>query len=185
MDFHAGSILAEEAWARSTGSPISRPWKESQASGSQRGRESQTGRERQRQERETDRQTNREADTQRETDTERETDTQIDRDTERNRDSPQGRQGEEGCALCAKCSRLGGKNRALGQGAGRDPPKQGRELSVGQETGLALVVPALMSWKRAETAQHEKASKGKALLMPAGQKKTEQGGKRALPLSTS
>lgn len=83
--------------------------------------------------------------------------------------------------MCAKCSRLGGKNRALGQGAGRGPPKQGRELSVGQETGLAPVIPALMSWKRAETAQHEKASEGKALLMPAGQEKTEQGGKRPFP----
>jgi hypothetical protein len=66
-----------------------------------------------------------------------------------------------------------------GQAAGRGPPKQSCELSVGQETGLAPVIPALMSWKQAEMAQHVKASTEKVLPMPAGQERTKQGGNRA------
>lgn len=66
----------------------------------------------------------------------------------------------------------------------REGALAGCELSVGWETGLAPVVPALMSWKQAETAQHVKASKGKALPMPAGRERTEQGGNKARPLST-
>lgn len=79
--------------------------------------------------------------------------------------------------------RLGEKHRALWQEHGKGP-LAGRGLSVGRETGLAPVVPALMSWKQAETAQHVKASKGKALPMPAGQERTEWGGNKACPLST-
>lgn len=80
----------------------------------------------------------------------------------------------------AKHSRPGEKPGAQGQGHGKGP-LAGRELSGGWETGLALVVPALMSWKQAETAQHVKASKGKALPMPAGQERTEQGENETRP----
>lgn len=69
--------------------------------------------------------------------------------------------------LRANRSRLGEKHRALEQGC-RKGLLAGYELSVGPETGLAPVVPALMSWKQEETAQHVKASKGKVLPMPAG-----------------
>ena len=68
---------------------------------------------------------------------------------------------EEGCSLHTKCSRHIGKHRVLGQGCGKVPPKLGRELSVGHETGLAPVVPALMSWKREEMSQHEKVRHGR------------------------
>lgn len=67
-----------------------------------------------------------------------------DRERERERGDPQGRQGKGGCALRAERAGLGGKRR-WGRRAGGDLPEQGRELSVGQEMGLAPVIPALMS----------------------------------------
>ena len=72
------------------------------------------------------------------------------------------------------------------QGSRKEPPRQEQtpKPRVGQETGLAPGVPALMSWKQEEMAQHVKASKGKGLPMPAGWERAEQGGHRAQPLST-
>lgn len=147
MDFHTGSGLAEEDWARSIESPSRKasPFPDP-------GRRARPGK-------------------------------------TRERERPAGLGRGEGCTFRAKGSRLGGKPRAQGwgwEGPSPLPPRAavGPELSVGQETGLVPGVPALMSWKRAETAQHVKASKGKALPMPAGQERTERVGNTARPLST-
>lgn len=94
----------------------------------------------------------------------------------------------EGRGLDSECQVLqtGWETQGQGQGSRKEPPRQEQtpKLRVGQETGLAPGVPALMSWKQEEMAQHVKASKGKGLPMPAGQERAERGGHRAQPLST-
>ena len=94
----------------------------------------------------------------------------------------------EGRGLDSECQVLqtGWETQGQGQGSRKEPPRQEQtpKLRVGQETGLAPGVPALMSWKQEEMAQHVKASKGKGLPMPAGQERAEHGGHRAQPLST-
>ena len=139
LGFHAASMLAEEDWAGSIGSPqkgfpISRPWKESQAMENQREKLWVGGGER------------------------------------------------PGHRVPSAPDWVG----TQGQGSRKEPPRQEQtpKPRVGQETGLAPGVPALMSWKQEEMAQHVKASKGKGLPMPAGWERAEQGGHRAQPLST-
>lgn len=68
--------------------------------------------------------------------------------------------GGGGTGLDTKCQVLQTGVGTQGQEAGRSRPGRSRPLSrgLGRETGLAPGVPALMSWKQEEMAQHVKAS---------------------------